>query len=96
MAYGWAENDREIYEALQAVNACLDETGEQLLVDLVEKIRTGLRKEAQGPQIYLNGGPVETTLKIWIEVDAAEPNYCCVGCLTGRGSHSVEPGVCRR
>lgn len=88
-------SDKEIYEALQAVNALLDETGEQLLVDLVEKIRTGLRKEAESPTVYLKGGPVEATLKRWIDFDAAE-RLQCVGCLTGVGSHSRESGVCRR
>jgi hypothetical protein len=62
---------KEIYEALQAVNACLDATGEQLLVDLVEKIRTELRRERR---IHA-GHPawVDATLRTWIEVDAAEP-----------------------
>lgn len=61
---------KEIYEALQAVNAYLDPTGEQLLVDLVEKVRTGLRRETEREE---QPGTVESTLKIWIAVDAAEP-----------------------
>jgi hypothetical protein len=51
---------KEIYEALQAVNALLDDAGEQMLVDLVDKIRS-----APAPV-------VEATLKSWIEFDAAE------------------------
>ncbi len=63
-------SSKEIYEALQAVNACLDATGEQLLVDLVEKIRTGLRHR-DGSRI--GNDLVDTTLRRWIECDAAEP-----------------------
>lgn len=70
--YGEGKPRLEIYEALQALNAQLDSTGEAYLIDLVEKIRTQMRREARGPVVYLNGGPVEATLRMWIEVDAAE------------------------
>lgn len=93
------DGGKAIYEALQAVNAKLDEEGEQLLVGLVELIREGLRGDAASPVIYLDGaGPTDTALRRWIEVDAAEPQpdqpLQCVGCFTGRGAHSTEPGVC--
>lgn len=93
-----ANTHKELYEALQAVNARLDAVGEQLLIGLVEALRTSLRAE----QAALGGsmpvgtlGQTETTLKIWIEVDAAEQDeLVCVGCLTGIGTHSDAPGAC--
>lgn len=59
--------EREIYEALQAVNACLNETGEALLVDAVEKIRTSLRHEARYAKAAGAGSSTEAVLKSWVD-----------------------------
>jgi hypothetical protein len=64
-----ANTDKEVYEALQALNSYLTEMEEQLLVDLVEKIREGYRSEARQESWK---GMTEATLKRWIEFDAAE------------------------
>jgi hypothetical protein len=60
--------NKEIYEALQAVNACLDETGEQLLVDLVEKIKDGVSRD--GCDGCTGAPTVWATLHQWIRYDA--------------------------
>ena len=65
-------DSKEIYEALQALNARLDDTVEQLLIDLVEKVRTGLRAEARYAKAAGAPSGVENTLKRWIEFDASE------------------------
>lgn len=62
------DGGKALYEALQAVNAQLDDTGEQLLVDLVEKIRYQVRRHNR-PEGAVE---LEATLRRWIEFDAAE------------------------
>lgn len=87
------DGGKALYEALQAVNAKLDEEGEQLLIDLVEKIRHHVRRHNR-PE---GARELDVTLRRWIDFDAAEraEPLVCVGCHTGRGSHSIVPGVCR-
>jgi hypothetical protein len=65
------DGGKEIYEALQTLNSYLNEAEEQLLVDLVEKIRTSLRKEAAYAKAAGAPSGVEATLRNWIEFDAA-------------------------
>ena len=65
-----SDRAKKIYEGLQVVNALLDETGEQLLVGLVEEIREGLRAEEEDPLHTLDGDSVEQTLKSWVDFEA--------------------------
>lgn len=87
---------KEIYEALQAVNARLDGVGEQMLINLVETICTSLRQEqeALGGHARMGTlGQTEATLKIWIEVDASEQDAeATIGPTTPPTARASMPG----
>jgi hypothetical protein len=69
---------KDIFEGLNAVNAELSAYGEELLVKVIEDIRSALRAErpAEWPYTAPAAWPIggtETVLKSWVEYESAHP-----------------------